>query len=256
MYDFSGEKEKMEQYLPSFLSSRISPVWLSHATLAILRTGSLVPQEIQTHGHRAEAAFQKAMQKGSVKVYRGRIMFLGQARAGKTSLKKSLLGIPFDPNEKSTLGVEVDPSKFEVEIDQVKNWQCMEQRKLDVSDFIEDIAKIIARYLKESEDKDQETFDEMDLDQALHEFSRSHAGTLPEIEADAEDLEQSDASPTVGETETTTDSSRRNKAKVDAPGSDLPQRNMFADQDIQLTIDTTAVDVTETVNTLCSTYKV
>ena len=56
-------------------------------------------------------------------MYRARIMLIGQYRAGKTSLKKSLLGLPFDPNEQSTDGIEIDPWKFETDVDQVKNWQ-------------------------------------------------------------------------------------------------------------------------------------
>ena len=110
-----------------------------------------------------------------MQVYRGRIMLLGQERAGKTNLKKFLLGIPFDPDEESTVGVTVDPSKCKVEIDQVKNWQCTEQKKLDMSDFKADIAKMIARDLKESEDKDQNTIDNMDLEQVKNKFSNAHA---------------------------------------------------------------------------------
>ena len=41
-------------------------------------------------------------------------MFIGQARSGKTSLKKSLKGDHFDANEESTRGIEVDPSYFKV----------------------------------------------------------------------------------------------------------------------------------------------
>ena len=98
----------------------------------------------------AERAFQKAMQNGKVKVYRGRIMLLGQDRAGKTSLKKSLLGMPFNPDEESTIGVEVDPSKCEVDVDQVKNWEPTEGKKLEASEFVEDIARLIARDLNVS----------------------------------------------------------------------------------------------------------
>lgn len=76
--------------------------------------GSVIPPEIQARGPRAELAFQKALQNGRVQVFRGRIMILGQDRAGKTSLKKSLLGMPFNPEEESTVGVKVDPSKYEV----------------------------------------------------------------------------------------------------------------------------------------------
>ena len=112
---------------------------------------SLVPQEIRAQGLKAEAAFKEAMEKGSVPVYRGRIMLLGQDRAGKTSLKNFLLGIPFDPEEDSTVGVEV-------EIDQVKEWQRTDKKKLDLS-AIEDIAKITAENVKALEGKSQETID-------------------------------------------------------------------------------------------------
>ena len=114
---------------------------------------SSLPPEIRARGPAAERAFQKAMQNGKVKVYRGRIMLLGQDRAGKTSLKKSLLGMPFNPQEESTVGVEVDPSKCEVEVDQVKNWEpiATERKKLEVSEFGKDIAMLIAKDLNETE---------------------------------------------------------------------------------------------------------
>ena len=105
------------------------------------------------------------MEKGSVEVYRGRIMLIGQDRAGKTSLKKFLLGIPFDPEEESTVGIKVDPTKFEVEIDQVKNWQCTDHKKLDLSEYREDIARITAEHMKALEGESQETSDVMDLEQ-------------------------------------------------------------------------------------------
>jgi len=41
-------------------------------------------------------------------------MLIGQDRAGKTSLKKSLRGICFDPEEDSTVGIDVDPLYFEM----------------------------------------------------------------------------------------------------------------------------------------------
>lgn len=120
---------------------------------------SLVPQEIRAQGPIAEAAFKEAMEKGSVPVYRGRIMLLGQDGAGKTNLKKFLLGIPFEPEEDSTVGVEVEPTKFEVEIDQVKEWQrCTDKKKLDLS-AIEDIAKMTAENVKAMVGKSQEAID-------------------------------------------------------------------------------------------------
>ncbi|XP_020605026.1 uncharacterized protein LOC110043869 [Orbicella faveolata] len=108
---------------------------------------SLVPQEIRAQGPRTEAAFKEAIEKG--------IMLLGQDRAGKTSLKKFPLGIPFDPEEENTVGVKLEATKFEVEVDQVKNWQCTDQKKLDLSVFREDIAKITAEHMKAMEGRKQ-----------------------------------------------------------------------------------------------------
>ena len=150
----------------------------------LINPHSLVPQEIQAQGQRAETAFREAMEKGSVEVYRGRIMLIGQDRAGKTSLKKFLLGIPFDPEEESTVGIKVDPTKFEVEIDQVKNWQCTDHnRKLELSEYHDDIARITAEHMKALEGESQETTDVMDLKQELNGPSRLHdAIVLPKIE--------------------------------------------------------------------------
>ena len=88
-------------------------------------------------------------------VYRARIMLIGQDRAGKTSLKRCFLGLPFDPEEDSTVGIEVDPSKFEVHIDQVKNWKRTDE-KLGVSQFASNLAKMVARNIqKDEEDKEE-----------------------------------------------------------------------------------------------------
>ena len=108
--------------------------------------GSSVPAEIRARGPRAEYAFQKAMQSGKVKVYRGRIMLLGQDRAGKTSLRKSLLGLPFDPEQQSTVGVEVD---------EVKDW--MLSKKGEVSEFKDEIARSIVRDLNKPEADDNDS---------------------------------------------------------------------------------------------------
>ena len=82
-------------------------------------------------------------------------MLIGQDRAGKTSLKKSFLGLPFDPEEESTEGIEVDPSKFEVDIDQVENWKRTDE-KLGVSQFAADLAKMVAMELQEINDEAEE----------------------------------------------------------------------------------------------------
>ena len=120
----------------------------------------LVPREIKAQGPEAKLAYVNALKTGKVKVYRARIMLIGQDRSGKTSLKKSFLGLPFNPEEDSTDGIEVDPSKFEVDIDQVKNWKLTD-KKLSVSQFALDLAKMVAKEIQER-DKDEEVAQEVD----------------------------------------------------------------------------------------------
>ena len=99
---------------------------------------------------------------GKVRVYRGRVMLIGQNRAGKTSLKKSLLGIKFDPGEPSTEGIEVDPSKFEVDVNRVMNWQLVKNEKF-TSEFADDIARLVVGELRSGgEEQKPETSVEAD----------------------------------------------------------------------------------------------
>ena len=103
-----------------------------------------VPVEIQAQGDVAKLFYEKALKEGSVNVYRGRVLLVGQDRAGKTSLKKSLLGLPFNPKEQSTDGIEVDPSVCEIEVDQVKNWNSTTESKPSLAEFSEDVSKMLA----------------------------------------------------------------------------------------------------------------
>ena len=80
-------------------------------------------------------------------VYRGRILLIGQDRAGKTSLKKSLLGLPFDPKEQSTEGIEVQASTCQIEVEQVKNWRSTHENKPGLLEYSEDISRIVAKKL-------------------------------------------------------------------------------------------------------------
>ena len=129
------------------------------AAAATKDASSSVPAEIRGRGPEAERAFQKAMKSGKVEVYRGRIMLLGQDRAGKTSLKKSLLGLPFDPKEESTVGVEVDRSKCELEVDEVQNWMPSKRKKGEMSEFEEELARLIVMDLRETKADDSDSTD-------------------------------------------------------------------------------------------------
>ena len=107
-------------------------------------------------------------------------MLIGQDRAGKTSLKKSFLGLPFDPDEDSTDGIEVDPSKFEVYIDKVKNWKRTDE-KLGVSQFASNLARMVAGIVQkdeEDEDNDDEEEEDAKLDQVLDTSKQTEMGQV------------------------------------------------------------------------------
>ena len=76
-----------------------------------------VPPEILARGPRATEAYNRALLEGKGYVRRVPVMIIGQERTGKTSLKKSLKGELFNPNEGSTEGIETDPSYFKVSTD-------------------------------------------------------------------------------------------------------------------------------------------
>ena len=77
----------------------------------------LVPSEILARGRLAIEAYRRALLEGKGYARRVPVMIIGQTRTGKTSLKRSLKGELFNPNEGSTEGIETDPSYFKVSTD-------------------------------------------------------------------------------------------------------------------------------------------
>ena len=107
----------------------------------------VAPPEILGQGQVSRLVYEKALRNGFVNVYRGRIVLVGQDRAGKTSLKKTLLGLPFDYQEQSTDGVEIEPSKFEIEVERIKNWtpSCANKSSLcECLEYTTSIAELLA----------------------------------------------------------------------------------------------------------------
>ena len=91
----------------------------------------------------AQLAYESALKDGAVNVYRGRVLLIGQDRAGKTSLKKSLIGLPFNSKEKSSDGIEVDPSKFRLNFNEVRNWQPIDEKKQGLLGCSKDVAQVV-----------------------------------------------------------------------------------------------------------------
>ena len=68
----------------------------------------LVPKEIANRGKAAVANFVQELRKGKVKMPRCKLMILGEAGVGKTSLLSLLTGEEFNPNHHETEGVDTD----------------------------------------------------------------------------------------------------------------------------------------------------
>ncbi|XP_067018708.1 uncharacterized protein [Acropora muricata] len=107
------KKEKEEQILKDLEMLEKGTEDRANA-MEVLEKWRAAPPEIHLRGPRALEAYYKALEEGKTRVKRIPLMLIGQDRSGKTSLKKSLKGIPFNPHEDSTVGIDVDPSYFKV----------------------------------------------------------------------------------------------------------------------------------------------
>ena len=113
---------------------------------------TVVPKEINLRGPLAVEAYNKALNEGKVRVKRLPIMVIGQDRSGKTSLKNSMMGKPFNPDEDSTLGIDVGRSHFNVSTDicmpseNTVNNQTQNDFR-DALSFEHNIARLVAEVL-------------------------------------------------------------------------------------------------------------
>ena len=124
-----------------------------------------VPLDILTRGPLALKAYKEALARGETSVRRVPLMLIGQGGAGKTSTKKSLKGIRFDPNEDRTVGIDVDPSHFKVS---TETWRTGEQgndKNSDTAIYLDyHLARCIADSLKTQENSTQRNTDTNFLD--------------------------------------------------------------------------------------------
>ena len=116
----------------------------------------VVPEEVLTRGPVVMEVYNNALAEGKTLVKRLSLMVIGQVEAGKTSLKKSLKGIYFNPDEESTVGIDVDPSHFKLtkEIWKVGG-KDQEANSVMAISFEHQAARFMANKLKERE-KDSE----------------------------------------------------------------------------------------------------
>ena len=125
-----------------------------------------VPPEILARGTLAIEAYNSALREGKTCLKRLPVMLIGQDRTGKTSLKKSLRGERFNPQEESTIGINKDPSHFQVTTEIWKTGEKDEETNFDAATFYEHhAAKLIASSLME----EKETSNEEGLEPILSE---------------------------------------------------------------------------------------
>ena len=114
-----------------------------------------MPQEIRARGPLALRAYKKALSEGRTCIKRVPIMLIGQDRSGKTSLAKSLKRERFNPEEDSTVGIDVDPSHFKVSTEIWKPGEKDEQRNVE-GGWQHYVARLIVQNLSEKKSAPKE----------------------------------------------------------------------------------------------------
>ncbi|XP_022808825.1 uncharacterized protein LOC111345809 isoform X2 [Stylophora pistillata] len=110
------EPESLVRKLPEFLEF-VKEVQCFVVAAAALKSDGVegkVPPAIRARGPLALATYLNALADGQACVKIVPLMIVGQDRSGKTSVKKSLKGICFNPEEDSTRGIDVDHYNFKV----------------------------------------------------------------------------------------------------------------------------------------------
>lgn len=108
-------------------------------------TKGLIPTIISARGPKAQAAYVRALEEGRTHDKRVKVLLIGQDRVGKTSLGKSLKGEPFNKEEPSTEGVEMNSPIKNVGTQAWKNPPSHQK----TTAFDHKCAKLIARDVKD-----------------------------------------------------------------------------------------------------------
>ena len=108
-------------------------------------------------GPEALRAYEKALKDGKTHDRRVPVMIVGQDRSGKTSLKRSLKGEPFNPNEDSTIGIEIDPSLCQITTEVWRN-RSPDENVAEEASYERHAAMVTLRTLEQQSRKEtQET---------------------------------------------------------------------------------------------------
>ena len=105
----------------------------------------IIPPAVVARGDNAKAAYRRALENGKTRDVRARIMLIGEGKAGKTSLKRSLKGEKFNKHEASTLGVDMDAPLLK---DGLKAWSARKMVE-NISVFDHRSAQLVVRQLSD-----------------------------------------------------------------------------------------------------------
>ena len=105
----------------------------------------IIPPAVLARGNKAKAAYRRALENGKTRDVRVRIMLIGEGKAGKTSLKRSLKGENFNKHEASTLGVDMDAPLLK---DGLKAWIARKTVE-NISVFDHRATQLVVRQLSE-----------------------------------------------------------------------------------------------------------
>ena len=85
--------------------------------------------------------YKKALSEGERDVAYCRVMLLGPAGAGKSSLKRGLMKLPFDSNIDSTIVANIQSLDFQ--------WATAEWRELNKDDEFDELSRLLALTIAE-----------------------------------------------------------------------------------------------------------
>ena len=131
-----------------------------------------MPPEIIARGPLAFEAYSKALAEGRTCDKRVPIMLIGQDRSGKTSLRNSLMGKPFNSDEDSTVGIAVDPSHFKVSTEVWKAGVKNQEKTSETSiSYEHQAARLTVQNLRKKESMSKEGDPEVTQDFSTDESS-------------------------------------------------------------------------------------
>ena len=139
-----------------------------------------MPPEILARGPLALEAYNKALSEGRTFDKRVPVMLIGQDRSGKTSLKNSLRGKPFNSDEDSTVGIDVDPSHFKVSTEIWKTGEKDHGTTSETSNSYEHhAARLTVQHLRQKEnmakERDPEFIQDFSSDVVPNESSEDYS---------------------------------------------------------------------------------